>query len=140
MSKNVFILNNPNDVNPFKEQANFDPVSVSNLEQLTNNYCNVICVTCLEEVDLGTRENIFKTLINKTRPSGEVLIIINDKKNLCRLYLDSVIDDTTFISNISQSRYPISETDILNQLQPNFSVINVNKNNGKIIFHLGKTQ
>ena len=140
MSKNVFILNNPNDVNPFKQQANFDPVSVSNLDQLTNNYCNVICVTCLEEVDLETRENIFKTLIHKTRPGGEILIVVNDKKNLCRLYLDNVIDDAAFIGNISQSQYPISETDILNKLQPNFGVININKNNGKIIFHLGKTQ
>lgn len=138
MSKNIFILNNPNDVNPFKEQANFTPVAISNLDQLVNNYNNVICVTCLEDVEDSIRNKVFETLINKLRPNGEALIIINDKKNLCRLYLDNAIDDKTFISQIHQSKYPLSEQDILNSLKSYFNIININKNNGKIILHLGK--
>ena len=140
MSKNIFILNSPNDINPFKDQVTFDPVSISNLDQLTNNYCNIICVTCIEDVDLENRDKIFQSIITKLRPSGEAIIIINDKKNLCRLYLDNVIDDNTFISQITQSRYAINEKNILDSLQDHFNVININKNNGKIVLHLGKKQ
>jgi len=140
MSKNIFILNSPNDVNPFKDQVTFDPVSISNLDQLTNNYYNIICVTCIEDVDLENRDKIFQSIITKLRPSGEAIIIINDKKNLCRLYLDNVIDDNMFVSQIAQSRYAINEKNILDSLQDHFNVIHINKNNGKIILHLGKKQ
>tara|TARA_Y100000385_G_scaffold287100_1_gene350534 strand:+ start:446 stop:868 length:423 start_codon:yes stop_codon:yes gene_type:complete len=140
MSKNIFILNSPNDVNPFKDQATFDPVSISNLDQLTNNYYNIICVTCIEDVDLENRDKIFQSIITKLRPSGEAIIIINDKKNLCRLYLDNVIDDNMFVSQIAQSRYAINEKNILDSLQDHFNVIHINKNNGKIVLHLGKKQ
>jgi len=140
MSKNIFILNSPNDVNPFKDQVTFDPVSISNLDQLTNNYYNIICVTCIEDVDLENRDKIFQSIITKLRPSGEAIIIINDKKNLCRLYLDNVIDDNMFVSQIAQSRYAINEKNILDSLQDHFNVIHINKNNGKIVLHLGKKQ
>ena len=91
-------------------------------------------------MDLANRDKIFQSIITKLRPSGEAIIIINDKKNLCRLYLDNVIDDDMFVGQIAQSRYVINEKNILDSLQDHFNVININKNNGKIVLHLGKKQ
>jgi hypothetical protein len=45
-----------------------------------------------------------------------------------------------FVGQIAQSRYAINEKNILDSLQDHFNVININKNNGKIVLHLGKKQ
>lgn len=138
MSKNIFVLNGPNDINPFGNRASFDPVAVSNLESIVNNYCNLICVTCLEDVDESTKDRILSCVHSKLRPGGEALIVITDKQNLCRLYVDQVITDTEFMSQILYSKYPISETEIINKMSDTFQLINMARSDGKITIHLGK--
>lgn len=137
MQKNIFILNGANDVNPYQDRAHFDPVAVSNLDSLINDYYNLICVTCIENVDSQTAEKILYHIDTKLRPGGEALIVITDRRKLCQLFLDNTIDESEFLQNLATCKNEISIDRIVNSLQ-NFEVINIAKSNSKQTIHLGK--
>ena len=138
MSKNIFILNDPNDINPYREQANFDSVAISNLDSLINNYYNVICVTCIEKLTEENAIKVINTIDNKLRPGGEALVVMVDKSKICQLFLDKTIDEQTLIESLSGIKNNISSDKIIDLLGKNFDVVNIAKSNGSQTIHLGK--
>lgn len=139
MSKNIFILNSANDINPYREQANFDPVSISNLESLTNDYYNLICVACMEQVSEEDAKKILQTIVSKLRPGGEVLIVMNDIRKQCQLFVDNTIEESQIVSVFINRKNTISSDQIIeNLLASSFEIINIAKSAGKQTIHMGK--
>jgi len=139
MSKNIFILSDPNDINPYKEQAHFDPVSVSNLGSLTNDYYNIICVTCMERVVEEDAKKVLQAIVSKLRPGGEVLIVMNDIRKQCQLFIDNTIEESQIVSIFTNRKNTISSDQIIeNLLASSFEIINIAKSEGKQTIHMGK--
>lgn len=104
---------------------NTESVHIKDIGNIVN--CSVDSIICyvLEFVLPQDFENHLKTMLEKLRPNGFLLIAFTDFKFLCSKYASNNISDSDFLQNSLNKTNIVSIDKILNCLSPKYSVSRV---------------
>jgi len=79
-------------------------VHINNLQSLVNHSCDSISIGILEFLQEKDHEQIIKYLLEKLRPSGKLIITINNAKNIAKNYAEAAISSEDFLQLFSSKQ------------------------------------
>jgi len=75
-----------------------DIVHINNLSSIINHSCDSIALDILEYLRENDHPTVMKLLLEKLRPSGKLVILFSNCKNIAQNYIDSTISSSDFLS------------------------------------------
>lgn len=103
-----------------------DVVHINNLSSIINYSCDSIVLDILEYLRESDHSAVTKLLLEKLRPSGKLIILFSNCKNITQNYIDSTISSSEFLSFFANKQSLLSIESIYTLIDfEQFDVINV---------------
>ena len=114
-----------------------DIVHINNLSSIINHSCDSIALDILEYLRENHHSTVMKLLLEKLRPSGKLVILFSNCKNIAQNYIDSTISSSDFLSFFANKQSLLSVESIYTLIDfQQFDISNIDMSTTHIVLEI----
>lgn len=103
--------------------AGYIAININQLDKIINNSADYVLSTGLEYISEDKNSKIIRLLLDKLKLGGRLIIEVHDIKKICLDFINSQINNETFLKYIKNKTNIIGIDDILAVIDANFTKI-----------------
>jgi len=118
----------------------FLEVPLTDVSNIVNFSVDLLYCAVINMIERNKITDFLHDLSKKVRHGGQLTLVINDIKNICKLYINKQISDDQFFSIIEETKNNILDEQIIKQLLDtnNFDILGIERNKSLIALSFGR--
>lgn len=114
-----------------------DVVHINNLSSIINHSCDSIALDILEYLRENDHPTVIRVLLDKLRPSGKLIILFSNCKNIAQNYIDAAISSSDFLNFFANKQSLLSVESIYTLIDfQQFDISNIDMSTTHIILEI----
>lgn len=114
-----------------------DIVHINNLSSIVNHSCDSIVLDILEYLRENDHSTVIRVLLDKLRPSGKLIILFSNCKNIAQNYIDAAISSGDFLNFFANKQSLLSVESIYTLIDfQQFDISNIDMSTTHIVLEI----